>query len=710
MMTTIGPRSHHHHHHHHNNNNNNHRQEQNVPLDTPILIETKELPPIPTWIFEVWNKSIPTILFKGINGLRVDLLNAIMMMMMMTRTTTKKNIMLMNIVTMRMAMTMAMTMTMRMTQLETFGPIHWVVMIPFNRPKRRPQQNPNDEFLVPMNQHQLEEDHDLLLRPILVQEGTVQLDNKKKVHSLLLVLHYLTDMIYYLICNTIFCVSCIHRKTTFRSGTPPPPPVIGDLYNQLFWYGFDPEDTTSPADKTMFGGTKGKFNGLAFLDDALVPKPKDPAPRRTSSRPSSRRRDNYYYEDDDDDIDDYKEERTFSDTLEQLSRQQSNLNPNVPTRARNDQDRDDNDDDVYKEEPPRKRFASRYNRIMNADVDDDFVFNEDLPTSNGNFYFVTPPNDHPQIYPVDNFTTQRSPIKNQPKRRRQRQSPWEEEEDDNQVNVDGRRKRRKINYSEDDNNWVSSKVANWFRDDVDGEDDEYAMESTTTRSHGRRGRKQQQFWAAPFDLLESFLVQENRDMSYEAEMYNRQMGLGSQRNDRETIGPSGKPRRQRRGSGYAYRYDVDTLEYDNVVDADIIADDETEKSEKSSQGSAQDMKTRSVQNESNASSDTTKTVNKADKTDEGSTSSPTNKKSWEERALAMEQIPPPGIPAWGPSGDLGMDARMKATIDALHDIQEAQNKLEQRKKREQEAMDDITILKVYVSLSVQCKSRGAFVD
>ena len=112
---------------------------------------------------------------------------------------------------------------------------------------------------------------------------------------------------------------CNSRRSTFRSGVPPPPPVIGDIYNQLFWYGFDPEESTSPADKTMFGGTKGKFNGLAFLDSTLDPKPMDRAPRR------QQRQSNYY------DDDDYGEEVTFNDTLERLSRQD---NPDKPKASK----------------------------------------------------------------------------------------------------------------------------------------------------------------------------------------------------------------------------------------------------------------------------------------------------------------------------------------------------------------------------------------
>jgi hypothetical protein len=69
-------------------------------------------------------------------------------------------------------------------------------------------------------------------------------------------------------------------------------------------------------------------------------------------------------------------------------------------------------------------------------------------------------------------------------------------------------------------------------------------------------------------------------------------------------------------------------------------------------------------------------------------------RSWEERALAAERVPPANVPAWGPSGELGIDARSKAILDALEDVQTARRKLESRKKKEALAREDITILKV----------------
>lgn len=55
-------------------------------------------------------------------------------------------------------------------------------------------------------------------------------------------------------------------RSSFRSGGPSPPRPIKGFYDKLFWFGFDP-DVTQPTDRTMFGGTRGKFNALDLLRD-----------------------------------------------------------------------------------------------------------------------------------------------------------------------------------------------------------------------------------------------------------------------------------------------------------------------------------------------------------------------------------------------------------------------------------------------------------
>lgn len=55
-------------------------------------------------------------------------------------------------------------------------------------------------------------------------------------------------------------------RSSFRSGAPPPPRPVKQFYDKLFWFGFDP-DVTRPTDRTMFGGTRGKFNAMHLLGD-----------------------------------------------------------------------------------------------------------------------------------------------------------------------------------------------------------------------------------------------------------------------------------------------------------------------------------------------------------------------------------------------------------------------------------------------------------
>jgi len=69
-------------------------------------------------------------------------------------------------------------------------------------------------------------------------------------------------------------------------------------------------------------------------------------------------------------------------------------------------------------------------------------------------------------------------------------------------------------------------------------------------------------------------------------------------------------------------------------------------------------------------------------------------RSWEERQIAMERVPPVDVKAWGPSGELPMSAREKAFMDALEDIETARRNLNLMKKKECEAKEEITILKI----------------
>jgi len=58
------------------------------------------------------------------------------------------------------------------------------------------------------------------------------------------------------------------QRTSYKSTTAPPAPgFLKEFYDKLFWYGIDTSQTTSAGDRTMFGGTRGKFNGLKVIED-----------------------------------------------------------------------------------------------------------------------------------------------------------------------------------------------------------------------------------------------------------------------------------------------------------------------------------------------------------------------------------------------------------------------------------------------------------
>lgn len=448
--------------------------------------------------------------------------------------------------------------------------------------------------------------------------------------------------------------------------------MFNDLYNQLFWYGFDPDESTSPADKTMFGGTKGKFNGLAYLSDTQ----EDGVPR--PALPPRGRNDNYYDDDEDYDV----EDEDFNDTLDRIERGAGTNYYDVRSRRKQElyyNDEDDKGSSVRSNERLEREFVGAMRKKM-------------IPHAKQ--YFVTPPNDQPRpIIEDPEVLASRAPSSSRPdsrpkRKRRPRRSPWEDE-DNNAIRrqsdkyydeyeedykyEDTTRQRR--TSSSQKNGWVSPTVSNWFTDEDNGDPE---WKKRRMESSGKSSGKRNASWRSPFEAVGNFLGFDNGELDYQAEMYNRQMGIGPRKGSKETWSSQRHPDRRRQG--YAYRYDVDMSVYGSVVDADVVEDDANGIGEKVKEdGKVQ----------KNRSSNTDSAPDPAE--DQGSTK---KERSWQERAIAMERIPPAGVPAWGPSGDLGMDARMKATIDAMQDIQDAKYRLNQKLKREEEALDDITILKV----------------
>ena len=481
----------------------------------------------------------------------------------------------------------------------------------------------------------------------------------------------------------------------------------------------------------MFGGTKGKFNGLAFLGDttnngyANDPR-RPPLPPKRRPLPPPRRRDEYYDE----------EEENFTDALDRISNQEAyyyddnDVAPPQRLKRPNNYYYDDNDQDVVnninedRQVSDNKRFEPPNDGYLSELLLDTPVISHDK------YYFITPPNDHPLPILEHNLrnTNRNGQNKNnnhdrQPngvhhsnspkqRKRRPRQSPWEADytsQDETDDDDDDGITRYNDYYDDNDNNgnsyrpqrdnWAAQQVSNWFRNDQEGAADD--EESYRGAPSGRQSRQQQRdpmrrkrrnsrseqapsLWDAFENVGKYFFRLDRNELKYRADMYNRQMGLGD--NKMNTPPRVGRRRDQERRKGYAYHYEVDLSDYDTIVDADVVAVNEERETKASRNGDEID----GVINEDRAAA-----TEATDDSEQQQQRQPAKKeRSWEERALAMERIPPPGVPAWGPTGDLEMDAREKIIYDALQDIQEAQNNLEKKKRREQQALDDITILKV----------------
>lgn len=407
-------------------------------------------------------------------------------------------------------------------------------------------------------------------------------------------------------------------KTTFRSGTPSPPKAMEDLYNRIFWYGFDPAETSSPADRTVFGGTKGKFNGLAYLEEGGGVRPSDKRERRI--RPRNR---------------DFDENNGESD-------------------------REDIDDDYY-------------------ETDSSSYQDEERPTTQYR-QPVTPPYDPPRPMPRAPTSVPVSP------RREKRRAPRDRGYQDDAIDDDSegrRRAPRNRDYEDEDDDdnddddyedagdWVSSKVSSWFNSDQEEEEDE-EMEKEGSR-RGRKKRRPDSSSSSPFKILDVFFGLNRDRLGEKAEMYDRQMGLRN--NEDWSRATKEKPRRQRR-KGYAYPY-VDEDEAPPVADYGVVGDEEPIPD--------------------TTSDDAAPKAKEGDKTEQKEPA-PKRQLSWEERALAVERVPPAGIKAWGPTGDLGMDVRTKAISDALEDIIGATREVTEKESKVEQAREDVAILKVDAEL------------
>ena len=485
------------------------------------------------------------------------------------------------------------------------------------------------------------------------------------------------------------------QKTTFRSGTPPPPPLMKDFYDRFFWYGFDPRETTSPTDRTMFGGTKGKFSGL----DVLREVDGKPASRRGPHGERMREREEYddfdddEWDDFDDEYDDYLND-DFDDASDKgtiipkpllpgLSMEEKRSSRPLPPRSRR---RKEN-------RKPREPRAKRNDRMWFDDDDGD---------------------DEDDYYDQDRPRSSR-------RDRRERKSPSR--------NNGRSRKGRFASNSE----WASDEVSSWFTDEDEDDDDvidlwpsqqsngddddEYWRDDSFKQpvsrrnSRSRRGRKgdrrsgrrREDDPPPVLTFVESIFGMDSRYIDEKAREYEEKIGRAkpssSTRNSRR-----GRPVRneasRRRRSGYAYRYENDeddsppVAEFAPSRDSDDVLDIDTEDSfdgrisGKSANGDVIDIPAERmiVRRNGNASARQTKKRRR-------------KRPSWEDReSEELDRIPPAGITAYGPEGDVmgGIDARTFAALKASEEIREAKRKVARREERVVEAEERILMLKADV--------------
>ena len=328
----------------------------------------------------------------------------------------------------------------------------------------------------------------------------------------------------------------------------------------------------------MFGGTKGKFNGLNFFQDDE--QRRKPSGRRRKLPPQQFRADEWY-----------------GDIMESLDN-------------RNDGDDDEYVEDVVVSKPARSPSLGVENRRRRRP----------LPPEDGDLYY------------------EEERYKRRPRN----------------ANADrGRPATRRRN-----GDWGSTEVSSWFSDD-DACDVEPVGQDEYGRSRRPRRAKEDETWSFTA-ILDGIFGVNREEVDINAAMYNRQMGLDKP--DRRKR----RPERQRHPAN-AYPYveerketttsgqkeeDLDSMD---VVDVDVIIEEEETK--------VSDRK---------------------------------RERTIEERAAAFERVPPSSVPAWGPSGSVGIDARTKATLDALEDIREATRKMEQKEEQCIEAKEDIVVLKACV--------------
>ena len=234
----------------------------------------------------------------------------------------------------------------------------------------------------------------------------------------------------------------------------------------------------------------------------------------------------------------------------------------------------------------------------------------------------------------------------------------------------------------DDNEWEE-----WYgKNEYDYETTKYGEERSYQTRPRRRRRESSTAppWSSPQRLLDTFLGGRREELE---EQYREQMGLPDPYKREE--------RRQRRPRSQIYFED----EYEEDEYSD---DDGDEKQDEIDPW--RDVRDSTVQADRDNSDDNDVDPLIVDAEVESTTNSTIHegravqKLTWEERALAMERVPPATVRAWGPQGALGIDARTKAVQDALEDIELSKQAVKKRHDKVEQLKDDIAVLRVDAEL------------
>ena len=177
------------------------------------------------------------------------------------------------------------------------------------------------------------------------------------------------------------------------------------------------------------------------------------------------------------------------------------------------------------------------------------------------------------------------------------------------------------------------------------------------------------------NILDKVFQIDPNEVKYRADDYNRRLGLNKKKSEvRSRMGSTSTTEKKKR-KGYAYPYvQNDNIDDDENIDDlyEIIELDISEEDINDKQDAVEPIlsKDDNVIDVEAAVTTSVPTVEKKEETRNNSNRS-TKKQTWEDRAAANERIPPKGVIAWGPDGEMDMDARTYAAKCAMEEIENA---------------------------------------